>query len=582
MNTREFIEKSDKILSCMNTDELRNCLHEIARITPKSNQDGFIHLLEDRCCYTQHIDHGAKPITGRILADEIVAERINEFIDKFKKIDEGELYISAGGYEDHSEGYWDSDWIWEYEDNNGVGDIYKDAIHFAHDCVYDRRYDEAVRIYDLILETSVIVSAECGADDFVLYLDDMVKENLVRIDLDNFAREVLYANYQHSRTTEERVSVLFSCYRIDFMSDICIEEIFAVGRDELTETDEFIQAWITFLMGQKGDVAEKLLIDGCLYFGGVKRLHDVAKATYADHPTIYLTVLQEYEKVKDYENMKSAGMEALKVIRSRSGSGSGSRSKIALKTAQAAYCVGDIDLMHKYWYEAFVSNPIVPNYLRLLTDKKAAETYQSKADKIILRMNERAGPSLEHKLLCFFTGNPDQVIDWCEEHDGSLGWSGSFVYYGVHLMLLYLYQGDELGKAGQEVSYWISYLIGFNTGINRIFFSEGYIFEDDSVLEKDGSLLWNVFKVWKEGHSICSEDARKYADWLEEIVDRRIRAIVSGKFRRKYSSVALLAAAIGEVKESMWSGVTKSDVIQKYLKEFYRFSAFTKELKEHL
>ena len=65
-----------------------------------------------------------------------------------EQIDEGELYLNTEEYEDYSGGYWGSDWVTEYYDNQGVGDKVTSMIRFAKDYVDDRRYEEANFIYE--------------------------------------------------------------------------------------------------------------------------------------------------------------------------------------------------------------------------------------------------------------------------------------------------------------------------------------------------------------------------------------------------------------------------------------------------
>ncbi|OLN26076.1 hypothetical protein [Desulfosporosinus metallidurans] len=51
MNQKEFVGKSDEILNCMSIEELRRCLHNIARKTPENKRASFLQLLED--CHDQ-------------------------------------------------------------------------------------------------------------------------------------------------------------------------------------------------------------------------------------------------------------------------------------------------------------------------------------------------------------------------------------------------------------------------------------------------------------------------------------------------------------------------------------------------
>jgi predicted RNA-binding protein len=121
MNYKIFIEKTDEILSNMSMEELQNCVHAIARKTPEGKRDEFIQMLDS--CYNKEIgkENAEKPMYIRRMKDEMVRDKLLHINNVFTKIRDGELFISASGYEDYSNGYWSSEWIWEYEDSNGIG-----------------------------------------------------------------------------------------------------------------------------------------------------------------------------------------------------------------------------------------------------------------------------------------------------------------------------------------------------------------------------------------------------------------------------------------------------------------------------
>jgi len=85
----------------------------------------------------------------------------------------------------------------EYEDEEGIGGIIEDAVLFAHDCVNDFRYEEAVSVYKLIMGTTFFAEDEDGGCDRIeLDLQEIVGEKLTGINLKMIALEVLYSDYQ--------------------------------------------------------------------------------------------------------------------------------------------------------------------------------------------------------------------------------------------------------------------------------------------------------------------------------------------------------------------------------------------------
>lgn len=96
------------------------------------------------------------------MSDNLVNEKMIQIQDWKDQIDEGELYLDTEEYEDYSDGYWESDWITEYYDNQEIGDKIQYMIQFAEDCVDDRCYQQANEIYEWLWEMSVFTEDEYG------------------------------------------------------------------------------------------------------------------------------------------------------------------------------------------------------------------------------------------------------------------------------------------------------------------------------------------------------------------------------------------------------------------------------------
>jgi hypothetical protein len=398
----------------------------------------------------------------------------------------------------------------------------------------------------------------------------------------------LYSEYQ-LQPADDRANSLYLYFTYRYFKDIHIEDIFSIGREELRDTDMFFKSWIDFLMQQSGEVAARLLREGILYYKGTMGLVEMARQGYKEHPSVYLAALLEYEKVHDYEKMKEIGKEALDKFEYDLKI----RGEIALKTAQASSCVNDSEFMKKCWFEAFYSNSTVANYLRLFVDGQVTTEYKDLAEKRIekLRMpdnhykqdiSETAKNNIvetEYKYLCFFSGHFDKVKNWCMEQKSPLGWSGNFIGHGVNLMLLYLYADSSLKKACKKIISQVSNRIGFD---ESIFMKTNFAFKTDVSMQKDDEIFWSIFCLWKENYELPVEDIKSNIDWLESVIDKRIDGIVGGKYRNKYDDVALLAAALGEVKESLGMKMAKTITINRYLERYSRHIAFRGALKEYM
>ncbi|SFG92682.1 hypothetical protein SAMN05660649_03162 [Desulfotomaculum arcticum] len=189
---------------------------------------------------------------------------------------------------------------------------------------------------------------------------------------------------------------------------------------------------------------------------------------------------------------------------------------------------------------------------------------------------------IEYKYLYFFSGHFDMIKSWCMEQKSPLGWSGNFIGYGVDLLLLYLYADNNLRKASKKIAVQVSNRMGFNENNNLVFMKENSVFETEVSTQKGEEIFWSIFCLWKVNYAITVDDMNSYVKWLESVIDKRIDGIVGGKYRDKYNDVALLAAALGEVKESLGVKMAKSIVINRYLERYPRHSAFRGALKEYI
>ena len=131
--TEEDIKKLSK-------KELQDIVLKVQKILSDKQKTEFQKILE--VSGIQSGNRKSQPLQVR-MSDDLVNEKMTQIRKWKNQIDEGELYLDTEEYEDYSDGYWHSDWVTEYYDNQGIGDKIQYMIQFAEDCVDDRRYQEA-------------------------------------------------------------------------------------------------------------------------------------------------------------------------------------------------------------------------------------------------------------------------------------------------------------------------------------------------------------------------------------------------------------------------------------------------------
>lgn len=563
----------------LSAKKLQDIILKVEKILSDEQRKEFQRIVE--ASENQSESKKAQSLQAR-MSDDLVNEKMIQIRRWKNQIDEGELYLDTEEYEDYSSGYWDPDWITEYYDNQGIGDKIQYMIRFAEDCVDDRRYREANEIYEWLWEMSVSTGSEY--EDSVDL--EMLEENdLIHTDMKYLALLTLYADYQ-SLSKNERAKDMYLYFSYSTFSKLKLEEMFRVGREELEDTEQFWKDWIGLLQKENGDTAARLLKEAILYCEGIDGLYEMAKANASIHPSLYLAVMEQYEKGHLYDDMEKAGENALGKI----DTDLKIRSEIALRTAFAASCLNHEEKMMQFCWESFVSDSTVKNYLRLFGSKKMAEKY-GMSGKEVLRNRQKGSiesgyrnselrrnviGDYEYYRLLFYTGEFDRVKNISKNPKGSLGWSNSFIEDGIRLFLLYLYDRLFPSKSVRYIASHIGFpdeknqknLLKFETQIQR------------ECQEHKVSEFWNYFQRWKGYFPMEKTEREKYLAWAEDIIYKRADAIVSGQHRSHYGEVAGLLAAVGEIKEDMGMPGAGKYIYEQYKKKFPRHSSFQREMKD--
>ncbi len=598
MDQKDFLQKSDELINKMSIEQLNHCLHEIARKTNKNQRNEFLQILQDKfvdLSENRTLDI-YKPKLPQKMSDVEVMEKIYYFEETFRKIEEGELEFSAHEYENDYEDYWDRDWEISHSDPEGLGKIIEEAVAFAYDCINDFRYKESLFIFDSIMDLNAESYCEETGNFIELSFQEIMDENLVSIDTKNLALNALYAKYQ-TTSHNKRPEKLYEYFAYPFFKNIQIEEIISIGREEVRGFDKFLQSWVKFLIKKSGDTAAGLLKDAIVYHKGYEGLIDVARESDEMHPSLYLESIKELEKNFIYEKVTEIGKEALEKIDPKLKI----RGTISLKTAQASFFTGKTELMYQCWYETFLSITSVPNFLRLFINEISIGIYKDLAVEKLESIKysnsahnkysymetieyseneENIIDEITYKILHFFKGDFEKTQNWCKEQKNPLGWTGEFIWYGVRLMLLYLYDDKKLNNALKKINLEISESIGFKCNKNLLFIEKNNILEKNVYSQKGDEIFREIFCLWKIHYKMTNSEIEFFITWLQNTINNRVTAIINGQFRGKYEDIAILITAIGEVKESLGEDLAKSTLLEAYHKKYPRHNAFRAQLRK--
>lgn len=265
------------------------------------------------------------------------------------------------------------------------------------------------------------------------------------------------------------------------------------------------------------------------------------------------------------------------------------RAEICLKAAYASFRLGHEEKMMKFCWECFCSDSTEKNFLRLFGTKEMAARYGMRGKEVLKnRIRENGGNGIRNTelrrniidgysyyFLSFYMGDFVSVKSASKNPAGSLGWSSSFIRYGIRLFLLYLYSKSLPSKAAGSIANYVGFpdmkdadcVMGFEQEII-----------EESQLHKV-SVFWNYFQRWKAYYPSEQAEKKSILSWAEKTVYSRADAIVSGKHRNQYAEVAVLLAMVGEIKEDMGTARAREEIFAEYKRKYPRHSSFQKEMK---
>ena len=349
-------------LDRLSKDELKRIIIELSNLLTAEQKNKLNKIISNG----NEITKKSNQMKSRMSRQQ-VNKKMEEIHQIEEKIDNGDLFIYAEGYEDYTNGFWGSEWITNYYDEDGIGDMIMVMIRFAKECVNDGWYEEANEIYEWLWQMDIFTQDEW---EDPIGLEQLEENNIISVDLKDMALMTLYADYQRL-PIEKRAEDIYLYINISPFCELHIEDMFYVGREQLEDAERFWQDWIHLLMTKKGDVEGRLLKEAVLYVEGLDGLSRLAVKNSDIHPTLYFDLMEEYEKEHNYKKMEEIGDQALLIIKEDEEL----RNKIALRSAFAASNLGQEEKMMQFCWESFCAKPNSENYLRLFGTEKMAKLY---------------------------------------------------------------------------------------------------------------------------------------------------------------------------------------------------------------
>lgn len=547
MKSIDFYNKFNEKIKELDFEELKDVINNVIRKIPENKYEEVLNIFN---------------VVNNSNVQEI-ANKIQEYKEKFELIDNFELYFYASGYEDYGDSYspWGGDWIWEYNDENNVGSLIEEAIMLGIDLTNQKQYKYAKELFDLVLYANYQVLDDDGEDYFEISLTELKENHLININIKTICLYAIYATYQCVDDCS-KARIIYEYFKNENFRDISIEDSFKLGVEVLKETNKFWNNWISLLLSKSGNIEYRLLKEA-LDYTNYKNYEKYIDKLSQNHPKIYIDIFNYLVKENKIDEIINIGNKVLSLL----------NKDLIIRNDIALYLAKyDETNKEKYIIESFKSNTNVPNLLRIINNGYYSK-YKNEIDKIIF-VNDNGKTYFEinelkkniinkedYDYLKFFTGNFDYFFDECIKTKTSLGWSVSPIQYNVYLWLLYFNRNNN-SKA-------------YNSIICSTFDELGFK-EDMLFLDNEYKLIFNK---WKKNFEINDKD--KYIHWLQSIIEKRVDAIVSNGHRNSYFKTAILVVAFAEILESN-NIQQKQEFVNKYHQKYSRHSSFRKELNKYM
>lgn len=552
INYKAFMDEIKAHVTKMEKSELTYLIYQIARMTKESERAEFL----DKFIKYDSIDR---------------SKEIKQMIKFCDEIEEYDYYFCCTGYENYSDGYWDSDWIYEYSDPQGIGRKLEEAFLLAERLVYEKYYQEADQLYNRLISLVIPVCYEDAEEmlDGGLDIVDAVNEKLVNIDLVDVCSHVLYTVFQ-ATTGNNRIVSIYHIFCNEAFGEVPLENMLSVGSEPIDEIEEFMTAFYRFLMTKKGDLESRLLKETIPYIK--EDVIEIAREVATIHPGIYYELCMEALMEEQLEKVIEIGEDALKYIPSKSIM----RSKVAYITANAYKKKSDILGYKHCLIEGFISDSSPVNFLSLFTVcneweinevfnriKNISIQIKDQHNYVTSELAVNSMSSMNKSIIRFFNGDYHYLKSECIADKKYLGWSNSLKGLSIPLFLILLENGNKDSKAKNKIVENIKLRLGI--------YSELQFIPD----------FKEMILCWKTKMPLI-DNKKEYIEWIQDEVDKRVEAVVGGGYRKSYHKGAELIVYLGQVLESNGEKGATTRLVDKYKKIYLRKRAFKSQLNDLL
>jgi hypothetical protein len=569
MNLTNFLKQTDELMAQCSREQLISFIHDTGRVLPESRREDFLNRLRE---------------TGvQQMLDDTTDAEFDKWYERVREnlmeIDSQEKGITSELNEAYDEWYDNDCEEVVYEDEDGVSDLLAEACDFVHTCMDGEKYKEGFSIGRQLFAMKISCFGDWGNEDFTI--GDMVYHELLDCDINKVLLDALYCAY-HAVSRKKRPEKLYEMIEDVKSSEVTLENIMQHGDEELPDFQEFLTDWITYVGNCTGHHADRLFSEAVDLLNDIDTACEYAQKFVDVHPGLYLDILND-KKCSDGKKKVQIGVKAMQVMPKKYVM----RSKVALKTAKYVIQIkGQLSLLEKCYFIAYVSDTSALNYLRVLlhgyeTEERREElrmvyrkfpvqnsrsSYGMYRGNLLSEREENKPESSEIFMLKFFDGQFDEVLQKGLNVTAALGWTGTFMKQGIALFLLGLYEGKWSGSGMAAMENLVKNAMGYSEEYQK---------------EMGINSFYQLFSQWKSVVGMESEFKERAIKKITALMEWRTEGIMEANRRNYYGECASYIAALGEVMESYGDEGAKQRLMTSYKNKYTRRSAFRAEMRSY-
>lgn len=564
MNLIQFLDQIDLSLSEIPTTDIRDFVHELARIIPQNQRETAIKRLSTLHDAKEKSDDEIKQL-------EQIAQKL---LVKIKQIEAEELYVQYVTNYEYDDWYFDSGDEFIYDDPTGLLDTLQNIFDFISSCMDEREYNLAYVLSNKLASLKIFLKGDDElAEDAYLSLHDLHDEWPEEINYKQYA--ICHAYLLFIRTEKNnRAKVLYDwLFKTNYV-DYDLESVFLFA-NEIEGLQTFLPTWLDFLGRLNSRLSSELLFEALDLSDDDSLRLEIAKKYVEHHPELYYQYFEDHLEDSfishvSMQQLYKSGEQGILAIEPKYKV----RSRLAQRMCILAEKLNDQEKIDQCRWWIFESDSTVQHFLKWITESKNPDIEEkiNQTKQLIVKL--RNLPPKEHIIGEYYLiseglreNRPSesrvrvlQFFCWNNEALPTSSLSPSQIFFMI------MCTNQE--KLSSEAMYLL------NRALSAIE-------EDHDVDEETFTAYGLLLKKYSELIQMTEQENGEALKNITRLVSQLVRQTIDRKDRKSYELCAAYIAMLAESKVSLQISPNKQEVLKKYYQKYRRYPAFVRNLEKY-